>query len=224
MKALSPPCHHALIATIGVFASTLALSPGAGVVIDDFLAGYSAEPGDEFAPSFLVPGLAASHLRVTSSQSVLEPGTVVPGSVFLYVDQADTLADAVLNEQYFEFELTPDPGFRVQLNSLSLEAARGGASLPRGWGLYSSIDGFSQLLGGGEIPSVQPDFTFFQADLTGLPEFDEAVILRIYAYGPSVSGTGIFFDNIAVVGSLIPEPSTVLLAAIGLLFALRRSR
>lgn len=222
MKLPSPARPRAFVATVAVFAATLAPSPGASVATNDLLAAYTAEPGNEFAPSFVIPGLAASQLH--SSQAVFEAGAVVLGSLFLLVDQANTLAGAVQSEQYFQLELAPNPGFRVKLNSLSLEAARGGASLPRGWGLYSNIDGFSQPLGGGEIPSIQPAFSSFQVDLAGLPEFDEAVILRIYAYGPQVPGTGIFFDNIAVVGGIIPEPSSALLVATGLLLALRRSR
>lgn len=225
MKPPSPARFRALAAAAVLLPAAAApTAAAASIVISEPLAIWSATPGNEFAPTYLVPGLNASNLRVDGSQAVLEPGTVVPGSVFLNVAGAQTLAAAILNEQYFEFELAPIDGMRVKLESFSLEAARGGASTPRGWGLYSSLDGFSTLLGGAEIPSVQPDFTWFPIDLDAFPEFDQAVILRIYAYGPDAPGTGVFFDNIGVVGSLIPEPSTTLLAAAGLLFALRRSR
>lgn len=222
MNQPPPTRFHALAATAVLLPA--AFAHAASIVISEPLAVWSAAPGDEFAPTYLVPGLNASNLRVDGSQAVLEPGTVVPGSVFLNVAGAQSLAAAILHEQYFEFELAPVPGMRVQLESFSLEAARGGASTPRGWGLYSSLDGFSNLLGGGEIASEQPDFTWFPVDLDAFPEFDQAVILRIYAYGPDAPGTGVFFDNIGVVGSLIPEPSTAILAALTLASALHRRR
>jgi hypothetical protein len=224
MKPPSPTRFRAFATTAILLVAAATPAPAASVVVGEWLAGWTAEPGSEFAPSHFVPGLAASHLRVDSSQAVLEPGTVVPGSVFLNVDQANSLAAAVLNEQYFELELAPDAGLRMRLASFSLEAARGGNSTPRGWGLFSSFDGFTASLGGGQIPSIQPDFTAFPVDLSDLPEFDTAVILRIYAYGPLVPGTGVFFDNIAVFGTLVPEPSTAMMAAAGLLLTLRRRR
>ena len=198
--------------------------PAAGVVVPEVLAAFAANQGEEFTPSYQIPGMSVSSLRTDGSQTTLEAGVSVPGSVFLYVEQGASLPTAKANNQYFEFALTPAAGNRATLTELSFDAARGGASTPRGWGVYSSIDGFSQLLGTAEVPTVQPSFTGFSVDLSALPEFDEELILRIYAYGPEVSGSGIFFDNIVVVGTLIPEPGSTLLAAGGLVLLLRRRR
>lgn len=225
MKAHSHPTNSiSALLTAFLLAASIVACPAAIVVVPEVLAEFSANPSAGFAPSYQIPGMSVSSLRTDGSQTVLEPGVVVPGSVFLLVEQGASLPIAKANDQYFEFALIPAPGNRATLTALSFDAARGGASSPRGWGVYSSIDGFSQLLGSAEIPTVQPSFTGFSVNLTALPEFDEQLVLRIYAFGPEVQGSGIFFDNIVVVGKLIPEPGPAILAAGGLLLALRRRR
>jgi hypothetical protein len=207
-----------------LLAASIVACPAAGVVVPEVVAAFAANPGDEFSPTYQIAGMSVSSLRTDGSQTTLEAGVAVQGSVFLLVEQGASLPTAKANNQYFEFALTPAAGNRVTLTEMSFDAARGGASSPRGWGVYSNIDGFSQLFGTAEIPTVQPSFSSFSVDLSALPEFDEELILRIYAYGPEVPGNGIFFDNIVVVGSLIPEPGSAMLAAGGLVLALRRRR
>lgn len=198
--------------------------PAAGVIVPEVLAAYTAEPGDEFSPSYQISGISVSPLRTDGSQTTLEPGIATPGSVFLYVEQGASLPSAMANDQYFELALAPHAGNRVTLAGLSFDAARGGSSSPRGWGVYSSLDGFSQLLGSDEIPTVQPSFTGFSVDLSALPEFDEEVILRMYAYGPEAAGSGVLFDNLAISGTVVPEPAGAVLAAGGLALLFRRRR
>lgn len=207
-----------------LFAASTVTCPAAGVIVPEVVATFAANPGAEFSPSYQIAGMGVSSLRTDGSQTALVAGISVPGSVFLFVEQGMSLPAAKANDQYFEFALVPAPGNRATLTELSFDASRGGAAAPRGWGVYSSIDGFSQLLGTAEIPTVQPFFGNFSVDLSTLPEFDEELILRIYAYGPEVQGSGIFFDNISVVGSVVPEPGSAVLAAGGVLFAVRRRR
>lgn len=130
--------------------------------------------------------------------------------------------------QYFSLTLTPDPGFALNLTSLTFFASKNtnGAD---SWSLRSSLDSFGSDLGSGSgvfqgspgaVSWTNPNVTFSLTNLTAPIEF------RIY---PFAGTTGNFrLDDITLNGTVtaVPEPSGWLLgtfAALGLYLRRRSS-
>ncbi|HEX7010476.1 MAG TPA: PEP-CTERM sorting domain-containing protein [Phycisphaeraceae bacterium] len=139
-----------------------------------------------------------------------------------------SFSDAV----YFSFTVTPDSGNTLNLDSLTLDAARGGGSRPRGFVVRSSADGFTTDLA--VNPNTNTDlptqrlidfFTTYTVDLSD-PAFDAVagpLEFRIYVFSPG-TGSAIDFDNITLHGEVVPEPASLALLGLGGLGFLRRRR
>lgn len=185
---------------------------------------YSMSEGNEFSPTAVHRAMNATDLAGNASRATLEAGERLLDTVFLDIEVLSTgPAEAIANQQYFEFDVFPDGGFEFNIWSLLFDSARGGASAPRGWVLRSSLDGFSTTLGQAEIPTAQPDLTAFEVPLG--PEFTDLtdpVTFRFYGYAPESPGVGLYFDNIVVMGEVVPEPSGFVLVVLGLFLALGR--
>lgn len=179
------------------------LAPAASTpFIDALLVRYDAPVGNEFAPGFVAAGVTAGVLSPGSSTAVLEAGVVLPGSVFLNPTLASPdVGSARANDQFFEFSLGGDSSRGVILQSLSFEAARGGASGPRGWALFSSLDGFTSPIASADVDPVQPDLAGHSVSLADIALTTDEVIFRLYAYSPD-EGQGLFFDEITIEGLL----------------------
>lgn len=208
---------------VGMFYDNITLN--GSVLSANALVKYSA-PGGSFAPTEVTGNVTASNLSDTGSAGDLQAGATFPNTVFLQqtVTSPDP-ASAVLNNQYFEFTVAADAGFVMDLTSLSFDAARGGASTPRGWVLRSNLDGFTSDIASAEVPTSLPNLTSFDVDLSdALYQDVAAVTFRMYGFGPSTS-IGQFFDNIVLNGNVqaIPEPSALALC-VGVLTMLRRRR
>ena len=195
MKSLAPFSFACLAA--GPFAQ--AASPQ---LVDGLLLRYSAPVGNEFAPGFVAAGLGAGPLSPGTSTAILEAGVVLPGTVFLNPTFASPdLAAARLNDQFFEFSLASDSGRGFIPQTLSFEATRGGASAPRGWALFSSLDGFTSPLASADVDALQPGLGNYTVPFADLPLATDEITFRFYAYSPG-EGEGLFFDEITLEGLL----------------------
>lgn len=138
-------------------------------------------------------------------------------------------AEAIANNSFFSFTVTPDSGFLLDLTRLDLSAARGGASTARGFEVRSSLDGFSTSLGGDPtIDTVRTTLTDYSIDLTA-PAFDAVagpIEFRVYTFSP-VAGNSVEYDDISLLGEVasVPEPSSGIfaLAALGCLLRRRKT-
>lgn len=113
---------------------------------------------------------------------------------------------------YFQFSLTPNAGYSLNISSLVLRMRRSNTgtpsgSGPRAWSLRSSVDGYAADIASGTIThnyanyTVNPGFVF--ATLTS------SVTFRLYGYNASVGAGGnsrLVFDNITVNGLGNPLP------------------
>jgi hypothetical protein len=210
---------------VGSFFDDITLS--GTVVFASALVRYEAA-GGSFAPTSTAANLTAGALNDIGSSADLQAGATLPDSVFLQqnITSANPAA-AVANNQYFQFSLGPDAGFEMDLQGLSFDAARGGASTPRGWVLRSSLDGFGSDIASAEVATANPTLSSFGVDLSG-PQYQDlqsGLTFRLYGFAPS-TGVGMFYDNLTVTGavSAIPEPSTWLLMALGLAGCWRQRR
>ena len=144
---------------------------------------------------------------------------------------------AVNNDRYFQFSLSTDPGYVANLDTLSFNyggAANSQASYTSLFQVRSSLDNYVNPLGTSTGVVVAPSASalntpgVFSLDLSGNPSFQgiTGVTFRIYGVfeNPTVSGSPGFtstqngslrLDNLALTGSVVPEPSTALLMMLG---------
>jgi hypothetical protein len=163
---------------------------------------YNAPAGNEFAPNFVAAGITAGVLSPGTSTAILEAGILLPGTVFLNPTlSSPDVATARANDQFFEFSLGGDSTRGVILQSLSFQTASGGAAGPRGWALFSSLDGFTTPIASADVNSLQPDLAGQSVSLADIPLTADELIFRLYAYSPE-EGQGLFFDEITLEGLL----------------------
>ena len=183
-------------------------------------------PGADFAPTSTAAGVTADALNTVGSTAVLEPAVFGEGVFLKQSVVATDSATAVAAAQYFQFTFAPNAGSALNLTSLVFDAARGGNTAPRGFALRSSLDAFATDVATNSIPTIDPDYTNYNIDLTG-PMFQSltsATTFRIYQYVPQ-AGNGVYYDNLTLSGSITPVPEPASFAALALgLAALRRRR
>jgi hypothetical protein len=106
-----------------------------------------------------------------------------------------------LNEQFFEFSLSSNSGLGFAPQTLSFAAGRGGSTGPRGWALFTSLDGFTSPLAQSDVTPQQPALEDFTVGLGSIPLGPEEIVFRLYGYSPD-EGDGLFFDEISLDGLL----------------------
>lgn len=214
--------------------------------------------GDTLTPTSSAVGLAASNITFSaaSTSGTFTPagsnlssftGITTTGSVSVSDGQwagsvvrrdfdigSTFLANPV---NFIAFSLVGDAADTLDLDSVVIDAAKGGAAGPRGFRLdYSVNSNFSgsSTVGSVNIANTTPggsQFARFTFDLSSIPALAsaDAVYFRLYGYVPQSNQT-IYFDNITVNGSVaaVPEPAaaaTLLgLAACGLVATRRKRR
>ncbi len=174
----------------------------------------------------------ASTVNNTGSSADLLYSAAPPSSAF--VEQlilSTTPADAVANNQYFQFTIAANVGYSLALSDITFDAARGGSSTPRGWVLRSSVDGFAADIATDTVPTVQPTFTGFNTSLAAgaYQGLTSPVTFRIYGFAPGAPGVGILYDNLTVHGNVmmsqpvpIPGALMMLLGGLGALASLAK--
>jgi hypothetical protein len=195
---------------------------GAGLARGDILVTYdfatpTTDPtertGPGFAPAIVDPDVDATDVSLSDDLPVPAEPFIADrdpsyGRPVLRIEPGDGSTspdDAVAGGKFFEFTVTASPGVLLVLDDLTFSSARGGAAVPRGWVLLSSVDGFAGTIASAEVPSVRPDLTSFTVDLSdpvfqGLPE----VTFRIYTFVP-VGGQSVEYVDVTLNGSVVPE-------------------
>jgi len=111
---------------------------------------------------------------------------------------------------YFSVTLTPDAGYTVTLNSISL-GSRSTSTGPTSIAIYSSIDNYTAALGTGSSSSSWnfQTISFVGDSLTSAVGDD--VTLRIYGYGGGGSSSSYNWHvddiNFTVTVAAVPEPA-----------------
>ena len=102
---------------------------------------------------------------------------------------------------YFEFTLSTIAGKKLAITNVSLAAARGGASTPRGFVIRSSLDNYAaNLMPPENIATVRPTLTPYGYDLSAFPQA-ETVTFRIYVY--AASAATVELDDITISGTVV---------------------
>jgi hypothetical protein len=184
----------------------------------------TAETSPAYSPVLAALNLTSTPIRDVNGQVGIEissAATTPVGAPFLRVDpqgNSTSAAGAVTAGKYFEFTLTPDAGYAVTLDSMTLDVTRGGGATPRGFLLRGSGDNFTANLAGQDLTTARPTYTPITADLSGgYAAVESPITFRLYVYAPA-AGNSVDFDNIVVNGTVaaVPEPGTVAMIATGL--------
>ncbi len=107
------------------------------------------------------------------------------------------------NGEFFQFVITPNPGSKLSMDTLSLQAKRGGSS-PDRVTVYAIPSGGSQ---GGQLvtlvnnASISTGFSTFSVDLaTGAFDDLSALEIRVVFHGNNQGIGSNFVDNVEIVG------------------------
>jgi len=124
------PLTSALILLL--FALSIHPSRAGAAVLSQFnFPTTAASPAGNISPSTSATGLTSSAMTNGTndvSRSAITDTLRIPSCAS--PPQATTLSGAVSANSYVEFTLTPDSGKELDLSSLTLKAARGGAGTP----------------------------------------------------------------------------------------------
>jgi len=163
------------------------------------------------------------------------PGTYTTAPVLRVIPNGHTTAaQAFTNSSFFSFSLTVGSNVSdLDLTSISFDVARGGTSTPRGFAIRVDTPTTADQVvrTAQDVDTVRTTFTNYSTTLNGFASLQNlvagnVVTFEIAVYSPS-NGNSLEFDNLIVNGdvSLVPEPSTVAIAGLGLVvLGFRRRR
>jgi len=188
----------------------------------------TAETSPAYSPVLSALNISSTPIRDVNGQVGIEissAATTPVGAPFLRVDpQGNSTSGpgAVTAGKYFEFTLTPDPGYAVSLDSMTFDVTRGGGAIPRGFVLRGSGDNYTANLAGQDLTTARPTYTAITATFPvgAYTAVESPVTFHFYVYAPA-AGNSVDWDNIVLNGTVaaVPEPGTTALIATGV-FAL----
>ena len=194
--------------------------------------------GDTLTPTNASTGLTASNITAsaastfgtfTPSGSNLSTFTGITTGGLVSVGEGQWAGSVVRRDfdigstfltnpvNHLAFSLVGDVAGSLDLDSVIIDAAKGGSAGPRGFRLdYSLNSNFSSsaTVGSVNIANTTPggsQFARFTFDLSSISALGtaSAVYFRLYGYVPQSNQT-VYFDNITVNGTVgaIPEPAS----------------
>ena len=159
------------------------------------------------------------------------------GTAAIYIKYSDlypqnsgvkTLADAITDELYYSFTVTPDAGQSIDFTTFTAYIDKNGGGAIFGYYLLSSIDGFttSDVIDSDEGHGT--NIRNINLDVSSLTGVTTATEFRLYIRTDNfTNGSNDFdFDDVVLNGTVtaIPEPSALALFGLGGLMLLRRRR
>jgi hypothetical protein len=119
-----------------------------------------------------------------------------------FITDSVSLAESITENRYFEFTITPDNGYTINLSSLSFKVGKE-TSGTYGWGLRSSIDSYVTTIESGTISTTRTTWGTVTINLPSSHlHLRSAVTFRLYFYGDSASFE-IDVDDILINGRIL---------------------
>jgi hypothetical protein len=145
-------------------------------------------------------------------------GNPAPSGSVLSNQTGSSQALAISGNDYYEFTITPNVGFVLNLTDLTFDYRRFGGGLNATFFVRSSADSFATNLGSASTGS--DTFANVVISLSGAPfqNVSSPLTFRLYAFDDmNNAGKGDIVDNITLNGStgVVPEPGTFGLLAFG---------
>lgn len=141
------------------------------------------------------------------------PGTAVAGA---------TAADAVANDWYFQFTLTPTAS--MDIRSIEADWSRGGTTDVRGWFVRSSLDSYTSDLYSNQTPDgTATGLQHVGFNITGFTGLTSAVTFRFYIYTERTTRY-MDFQNIQFNSHAVPGGAGAAVLATALMGLRRRRR
>lgn len=174
-----------------------------------------------------------SHGGLTIQAANSGIGSLPPSALKTYgVAGVTTPAAAVSAGTYLSFVVTPvGDGATINLANLSFDVAAGSNSLTRGWVVRSSADGFAADIASGVVNgNVYSEATGAMQHVTidlsaGQFQGLSGITFEVFSYNSAGDSTkAVDFDNFTVNGTVVPEPMTLSLLAVGALALIRRRK
>lgn len=107
-------------------------------------------------------------------------------------------------DQYYEFKLEPRAGATINFDSVLFTVRRGATTAPGTFALRSSIDGFSNNIGGIATSATTGSTTtllkFDVSNLASLSDIGSPITFRLYGYGATGSGSSVGIDEFRFYG------------------------
>lgn len=124
-----------------------------------------------------------------------------------------TQALAISGNDYYEFTITPNTGFELNLTSLTFDYSRFGGGLNATFFLRSSADSFSADLGAVSTSSATYATATISLSSPAFQNVTSALTFRLYIFDDMGNADkGDLVDNVILNGSVVldpvPEPST----------------
>lgn len=174
-------------------------------------------PGTSLVSTTMDLNATASNVNFTGSSATQED---LPDELAINTAAGATnAANAVSNNSFFQFSITPNVGYELDLSELAFQVATASPGAPNnGYVVRSSVDGFSSDLQSGPIPTDYPTYTSVTVDLSGsgFQNLLSQTTFRIYTWldtaEPNPAAT---YDDIVLRGTVVPvpEPGTWFLGA-----------
>ena len=203
-KRVRPLCGR--IARASVFLSLLAAPAAFADVLSLYTFGTNGVTPGVATPTTVSSGLGATSITAGAGNTIdllsnqgAPPVPVNPWLRMVPTGAWTTPALAVTNNSYFEFTLTADAGYHLDLSSLTFDSWKGGSGT-RGYDARTSVDNFAATVGQADIPTTRFTSTPVSINLSGASYQDRsAITIRVYSYAGSQSS--VEYDNVSLNGT-----------------------
>lgn len=176
----------------------------------DFLNGAGFLPGET---DFQNAGTTPPVIRVVATATGTDPANAIDP------------ANAFLQNDYFSFTISPNSGFRLNLDSLSLDTSSSSTTIENFF-IRSSVDAFTSNLDSfSRNAATFVNSTVVLTNNAAFQNLTTSTEFRFYVFDNSNSSSQFArFDNVTLNGTsaavtAVPEPGTVTLMLLGLIGA-----
>lgn len=158
--------------------------------------------GTSLAPASTDPGWNVGNLTNDGSLfgPILANDNPTPNyatqPVYRWISNNTNETDAVANDQFWSVTISRVGGGAFTPGVMSFNIAKGGSFGTRGISIRADEDAYATSYLSVDVPTVRPDFTHYDVDLSGVGEVT-SLTLRVYTWTPS-TGSTLEMDDLSI--------------------------